>query len=88
MRRTLVALGTLLAVVLAVVVANTLRFASHPVAVEPAPPLPIAPGLAERLAAAVRYRTVSFQDPAQECEVFLRKFEVHLGASRRSFLPL
>src|SRR5438132_11550142 len=44
--------------------ANALRFTSRQVAVEPAPPMALGGDVSGRLAAALRLRTVSNQDPA------------------------
>src|SRR5438477_7821719 len=47
-----------------VLFANVLRFGSRQIAVEPAPPMALDADVAGRLAAALRVRTVSNQDPA------------------------
>jgi carboxypeptidase PM20D1 len=64
MRRVLGVLAAVVAVLLVVVVANTLRFRSRQVAVAVAPAATLRPGVAERMAAALRFRTISHQDTA------------------------
>ena len=65
MRRVLVAIAVLLAVLALVVTANTLRFGSRQIVVAPVAPLTLDAAGAEHLAGAIRFRTVSHQDPAQ-----------------------
>jgi carboxypeptidase PM20D1 len=65
MRRAIVALAGALGLLVLALVANALRFTPRQVAVEPAPRAALDPGLPGRLAAALRFRTVSYQDPAR-----------------------
>src|SRR5687767_11139661 len=59
------ALGSCAVLVAAVLLVNTLRFTSRQVAVDPVQPLAVdADGAADRLAGAIRFQTVSHQDPA------------------------
>jgi carboxypeptidase PM20D1 len=63
--RRVVALATGVLVALAVVlVVNALRFTSRQIPVEPAPAMSLDADVATRLAAAIRFHTVSHQDPA------------------------
>jgi carboxypeptidase PM20D1 len=64
-RRPLALLLVAPVVVLVAVGGRTLFFRSRQVEVEPAVPIALVPGAAERLAAALRFRTVSHQDPAR-----------------------
>jgi carboxypeptidase PM20D1 len=54
-----------LALLAAVLVANTLRFTSRQVQVEPAPLVAVDRGAPERLAGAIRFRSVSYQEAAR-----------------------
>jgi carboxypeptidase PM20D1 len=66
MRRVPGLVAAVFAVLVVVVAANTLRFRSRRPPVEPAPPLALAPETVQHLAAALRFRTVSHQDPAED----------------------
>ena len=80
-RRVLLGLGVALAVVLAVVLARTVRLRPAPTAVRPAPEVAIPAGAAERLAGAVRFATLSHEDSAAfDAEAF-RGLHAHLEAS-------
>jgi carboxypeptidase PM20D1 len=66
LKKTLVALVTLTAVLAAALVVRTLRFPSRQVAVAPVRLVAVDPDAAAgRLAGAVRFRTISYQDPSQ-----------------------
>lgn len=66
MRRLLAVVGAGIAILAAVLVARTVGMASKQAAVAPAPPLAVdASAAAERLAGALRLRTVSNQDPSR-----------------------
>ena len=52
-------------VLAAVLAANAARFTSRQVAAEPAPPFAAQPGAAERLAGAIRIKTISYDDTAR-----------------------
>ncbi|HYR96476.1 MAG TPA: M20 family peptidase [Candidatus Binatus sp.] len=65
MRRVMLLAGATLAALALVLVANTLRFESRQMAVEPLAPMALDGDVPLRLAAALRFRTVSHQDPAE-----------------------
>jgi carboxypeptidase PM20D1 len=66
MHRILSIAAAVVALLVVVVLANTLRFRSRQPAVAPAPPLALDADVAQHLAAAIRFRTVSHQDPADD----------------------
>ena len=81
MRGILTFVGGSLAVLVLVLAADTARFRSRQVAVEPLPSAAGDPDAPGRLAAALRFRTVSHQDPAAlDAEAF-RDLEQHLARS-------
>src|SRR5262245_4276494 len=81
MRRALVGGGVVVGLFVAGLLVNTFRFGSRQLAVEPPSALAIEPAAAERLAAALRLRTISHQDPARvETEEF-RALHRHLAES-------
>jgi carboxypeptidase PM20D1 len=66
MKRTLAVLGLLLLLLVAWMLHRATRFTSRQVAAAPAPPLALdTAAAAERLAGAIRFRTVSYQDSAR-----------------------
>lgn len=81
MRRALALVGAGTAILLVVAATNTLRFGSRQLAVEPLAPRPLAAGLVERLAGAIRFRTVSYQDPRQFESAQFEGFHRFLGES-------
>jgi carboxypeptidase PM20D1 len=66
MRRVLALVAAVVAARAVVVAASTLRLRARQPAVEPVPPLALAPDVAQHLAAAIRFPTVSHQDPAED----------------------
>ncbi|MBA2668847.1 MAG: hypothetical protein H0U67_00575 [Gemmatimonadetes bacterium] len=69
MKRVALALLLGLVLLLAVMLVRTERFTSRQLPSEPAAPLPVdAAAAAERLVGSLRFRTVSFEDPAQREE--------------------
>ena len=80
MRRLFVAIIAAALVVLAtVVIVRTSRFHSRQLAVEPVPPLPLdTAAAAARLAGALRFRTVSYQDSTQVDAAEFRRFQDYL----------
>ncbi|HEU0298768.1 MAG TPA: M20 family peptidase [Longimicrobium sp.] len=63
-RRLLLLLGSVVALLVAVALVRTARFRPAESAVAPAPAVAVPAGAAERLAGAVRIRTISHEDPA------------------------
>src|SRR6266516_849079 len=80
MRRLFVAIiAAALVVLAAVVIVRTSRFHSRQLAVEPVPPLPLdTAAAAARLAGALRFRTVSYQDSTQVDAAEFRRFQDYL----------
>lgn len=78
-KRVLLALFALLLLLAAAVVVNTLRQGSRQLDVPPAPPLAIdVPSVADKLAGAIRFKTVSsFDDPQLNADEF-RRFHAYL----------
>ena len=79
LKRLLLIVLALLLLLAAAVAVNTLRQGSRQIEVAPAPPLPIdEKAVADKLAGAIRMRTISsLQDPAQNAEEF-RKLHAYL----------
>ena len=78
-RRVLLAVAALLLLLVAAVGVNTWRQGSHQLEVPPAPPLAIdEPALADKLAAAIRFRTVASADDPAFNEAEFRKFQADL----------
>ena len=65
MRRLLVLVGVALAALAIVLVVNVVRFTSRQIDVEPLAPMALEAGVPLRLATALRFRTISHQNPAQ-----------------------
>src|SRR6266705_890445 len=80
MRRLFVAIiAAALVVLAAVVIVRTSWFHSRQLAVEPVPPLPLdTAAAAARLAGALRFRTVSYQDSTQVDAAEFRRFQDYL----------
>src|SRR5439155_608859 len=83
MRRILVAIiAAALVVLAAVLIIRTNRFQSRQLAVEPIPPLLLdTTAAAERLAGALRFRTISNQDSTQFDAAEFRRFQDYLRTS-------
>ena len=79
LKRVVLALLALLLLLAAAVVANTLRQGSRQLSVPPAPPLALdVPAVADKLAGAIRFKTISsFDDPKQNADEF-RRFHAYL----------
>jgi len=80
-KRALAALAALVVVLATVVAVRTARFRSKQLDVSPAPAVAVDPGAPERLAAALRFATVSYQDPARFDAAAFTGFQRHLAAS-------
>ncbi len=81
-KKILLALLAVVVVLAAVVVVRTLRFHSQQVAVRPATGLNVdANAAAERLAGALRFRTISYQDSTQFDGAEFRRFQSYLEKS-------
>jgi carboxypeptidase PM20D1 len=81
MRRGLLVLLLGLVALAAVVLARALAFRSRQVAAEPVAPIGVDAGAAERLARALTFRTISYQDPGQTDAAEFRGLHRHLEAS-------
>jgi carboxypeptidase PM20D1 len=82
MKKILLALAAVVAVLLAVVAVNTFRLTSRQVRVAPVTPMGVdAVGAAQRLAAALRFRTVSQQEGAPPAAEEFRGLREHLERS-------
>ncbi len=79
MKKILLALLALVVVLGAVVVTRTLRFHSKQIAVQPVTGLTVDAGAAaQRLAGALRFRTISYQDSSQFDAAEFRRFQQYL----------
>ncbi len=78
-KKILLALLALVVVLTAVVVVRTLRFHSQQIGVQPATGLTVdTSAAAERLAGALRFRTISYQDSTQFDAAEFRRFQAYL----------
>lgn len=82
MRRTLLLATLALAVLVAVLLARAARFSSRQLAVDPMPVVAVDEGAVTRLADALRFRTVSYQDSSQFEEKEFLGLHRLLGAHR------
>src|SRR5258708_28183431 len=80
MIRRLSIVSVLLVIVIAALIAiNTWRHSSQQITVRPAIPVPVdSPAVSARLAEAIRFRTISFENPSAETQAQLLGFRAYL----------
>jgi carboxypeptidase PM20D1 len=81
MRKTLVAVGVAVVLIVAVIALRTWRFVPQAISVAAAAPMPPRAGTADRLAGAVRIATVSHEDPARFDGTAFRGLHAYLQRS-------